>query len=69
MNCISPRGTAPHARDRGRRGAEAVATVHVQDHALGLAVRQKSSDPVERRIAAAEDHQALAGELAALRTR
>ena len=50
----------PHPRDRGGRGAELVPTMH-QREARGP--WQQLQRPVERRVAAAEDHQMLAHQL------
>ena len=49
-----------HPRHRGRRGAKLAPAMH-QVHARRA--RQQLERPVERRVAPAEDHQALAGEL------
>ena len=50
----------PHLGHRGGRGAELAAAVHEVD---ARGARQQLERPVERRVAAAEDHQALAGKL------
>ena len=53
-----------HLRHRSRRGLEAVSAMD-QDHALGSvgSIGREIQCPVERRIAAADDHQILAGEV------
>ena len=49
-----------HARHRGGRGAELGPPMHQRQ---ACRPRQQLERPVERRVAAAEDHQLLAGEL------
>ena len=57
---LAGRHQLPHARDRRGRGTELVPSVHVHD-ALRLAVQVEH--PVERGVAAAENHEPLAVEI------